>query len=110
MKTVLVTGAAGNVGSQLRSEFAGRYKLRLSDKRLLRPSAGETFVQADIVELADVLTISEGTDTIVHLGGTPVKDLGKRSCRLTSSDVTTCLRQRGAMARNESFSRVAIML
>jgi uronate dehydrogenase len=69
MKTVLITGAAGNVGSQLRSEFAGRYKLRLSDKRLLRPSAGETFVQADIVELADVLTISEGTDTIVHLGG-----------------------------------------
>jgi uronate dehydrogenase len=64
-----MTGAAGNVGSQLRSEFAGRYKLRLSDKRLLRPSAGETFVQADIVELADVLTISEGTDTIVHLGG-----------------------------------------
>ena len=55
MKTVLITGAAGNVGSQLRSEFAGRYKLRLSDKRLLRPS--------------DVLTISEGTDTIVHLGG-----------------------------------------
>jgi nucleoside-diphosphate-sugar epimerase len=40
MKTVLITGAAGNVGSQLRSEFAGRYKLRLSDKRLLRPSAG----------------------------------------------------------------------
>src|SRR4249920_2327632 len=69
MKTVLITGAAGNVGSQLRSEFAGRYKLRLFDKRLLRPSAGETFVQADIVELADVLTISEGTDTIVHLGG-----------------------------------------
>ena len=63
MKTVLITGATGNVGSQLRSEFAGRYKLRLSDKRLLRPSAGETFVQADIVELSDVLTISEATDT-----------------------------------------------
>ena len=60
---VLITGGAGNVGRQLRSEFAGRYKLRLSDKRLLRPSAGETFVQADIVELSDVLTISEGTDT-----------------------------------------------
>ena len=44
MKTVLITGAAGNVGSQLRSEFAGRYKLRLSDKRLLRPSAGNVEV------------------------------------------------------------------
>lgn len=68
MKTVL-TGATGNIGSQLRREFAGRYKLRLSDKRLLRPTAGETFVQADIVDIADALAISEGIDAIMHLGG-----------------------------------------
>jgi nucleoside-diphosphate-sugar epimerase len=42
MKTVLITGAAGNIGSQLRREFAGRYQLRLSDKRLIGATAGET--------------------------------------------------------------------
>ena len=69
MKTVLITGAAGNIGGQLRRQFAGKYKLRLSDKRLLTPSAGETFVQADIVDMVAALAISEGTDAIVHLGG-----------------------------------------
>ena len=69
MKTVLITGAAGNIGSQLRRQFAGKYKLRLSDKRPLRPRAGETFVQADIVDMAEALAISEGIDAIVHLGG-----------------------------------------
>ena len=33
MKTVLITGAAGDVGTYLRRELAGKYKLRLSDKR-----------------------------------------------------------------------------
>jgi uronate dehydrogenase len=69
MKTVLITGAAGNIGSQLRHEFAGRYKLRLSDKRPLMPSTEETFVQADISKPADALSISKGADAIVHLGG-----------------------------------------
>ena len=69
MKTILITGAAGNIGSQLRDEFAGRYKLRLSDKRLLTPSAEETFVRADISKSADALSVSQGVDAIVHLGG-----------------------------------------
>jgi nucleoside-diphosphate-sugar epimerase len=41
MKTVLITGAAGNIGSQLRQQFAAKYRLRLSDKRLLRPRADD---------------------------------------------------------------------
>ena len=40
MKTVLITGAAGDVGSHLRRELPGQYKLRLSDKRPLKPSEG----------------------------------------------------------------------
>jgi uronate dehydrogenase len=68
MKTILITGAAGSIGNTLRHEFAGRYKLRLSDKRQLTPSADEIFVQADISKLPDVLSISKGADAIVHLG------------------------------------------
>jgi uronate dehydrogenase len=68
MKPILITGAAGNIGGQLRRQFAGKYKLRLSDQRLLTPSSGETFVHGDIVDMAEALAMSEGVDAIVHLG------------------------------------------
>jgi uronate dehydrogenase len=73
MKTVLITGAAGDVGTHLRRELAGRYKLRLSDKRPLKPAKGQTFVRADISKMADALKITKGVDAIVHLGGYSVE-------------------------------------
>jgi uronate dehydrogenase len=73
MKTVLITGAAGDVASYLRRELAGKYKLRLSDKRNLKPSKGEKFVKADISKMADALKITKGVDAIVHLGGYSVE-------------------------------------
>lgn len=43
MKTVVITGATGGVGAWLRREFAGRYRLRLSDIRPIKGLAeGET--------------------------------------------------------------------
>src|SRR5262245_59239737 len=69
MKTVLITGGAGNKGGLLRQEFSGRYNLRLSDKQFLRPSTDEAFVQGDISRMADALSMSQGADAIVHLGG-----------------------------------------
>ena len=33
MKTILITGAAGDVGTHLRRELAGKYVLRVSDLR-----------------------------------------------------------------------------
>jgi len=74
MKTVLITGATGDVGSHLRREFAGKYKLRLSDRRPLKPAGGlETFVRADISRMPDALRITKGVDAIVHLGGYSVE-------------------------------------
>lgn len=73
MKTILITGAAGDVGSYLRRELAGRYQLRLSDKRPLKPASNETFLKADISRMADALKITRGVDAIVHLGGFSVE-------------------------------------
>ena len=73
MKTLLITGAAGDVGTHLRRELAGRYELRLSDKRPCKPSKGEKFMQADISRMAHARRITRGVDAIVHLGGYSVE-------------------------------------
>ena len=74
MKKILVTGAAGDVGTHLRRELAGRFLLRLSDIRPIKKlEAGETFVRGDIARLADALRITKGVDAIVHLGGFSVE-------------------------------------
>jgi uronate dehydrogenase len=73
MKTVLITGATGDVGTHLRRELAGKYSLRLSDKRPLKPAKGEKFMRADISKMSDALRITKGVDAIVHLGGYSVE-------------------------------------
>jgi uronate dehydrogenase len=73
MKTVLITGAAGDVGTHLSRELAGKYKLRLSDRRPLKPPKGQTFVKADVSKMADALRITRGVDAVVHLGGYSVE-------------------------------------
>ena len=73
MKTVLITGATGDVGTHLRRELAGKYRLRLSDKRPLDPAKGQVFVKADVSKMADALRITKGVDAIVHLGGYSVE-------------------------------------
>ena len=74
LKTVLITGAAGDVGSHLRRELAGRYALRLSDIKPVAPLAkGEKFVKGDITRITDLLAATKGVDAIVHLGAFSVE-------------------------------------
>jgi uronate dehydrogenase len=73
VKTVLITGATGDVGTHLSRELAGKYTLRLSDRRPLKPPQGQTFMKADISKMADALRITKGVDAIVHLGGYSVE-------------------------------------
>ena len=74
MKNVLITGAAGDVGSHLRRELAGQYKLVLSDIRPVKAlAAGEKFARGDIAKLSDMLRVTKGADAIVHLGGFSVE-------------------------------------
>jgi uronate dehydrogenase len=75
MKTILITGAAGDVGSRLRKLLKGAYpKIRASDIR--EPAdlaAGEDFIAADLFDYAQVEKIVAGVDGIVHLGGFSVE-------------------------------------
>src|SRR3989454_445888 len=73
MKTVLITGATGDVGTHLSRELAGKYKLRLADKRPMKAPKAQTFMKADISKMADALRITKGVDAIVHLGGYSVE-------------------------------------
>ena len=74
MKTVLMTGAAGGVAAFLRKELAGRYRLRLSDRRQPEGLAeGEDFVAADLADMAALEAAVEGVDGIVHLGAYSVE-------------------------------------
>ena len=75
MRTVVVTGAAGEIGSRLRQLLRGAYpQLRWSDIR--KPAdlaANEIFVPADLADLAQVEKAVAGADGIVHLGGVSVE-------------------------------------
>jgi len=74
MKTILITGAAGGIAGHLRRELAGRYKLRLSDRRVVKPlGAGESFVRAELTKLGELLRATRGVDAVVHLGGYSVE-------------------------------------
>jgi uronate dehydrogenase len=74
MKKVLLTGAAGDVGTRLRKLLKSVYTLRISDIR--RPADlgdDEDFVQADLADYPAVEKIVDGVDGIIALGGFSVE-------------------------------------
>lgn len=89
MKTVLVTGAAGGIGTRLRKLLDGVYpRIVWSDIR--KPgdlATHQTFVQADIADLAAVEKLVDDVDGIVHLGGIS----GEQSWeRILSANIIGC--------------------
>ena len=74
-RRVLVTGAAGNIGSYFAEHSEGKYDLRLmvrgDEARIedIRPF-GEV-VEADLADLPRLKEVCVGIDTIVHLAGDP---------------------------------------
>ncbi|HEY3868738.1 MAG TPA: NAD(P)-dependent oxidoreductase [Actinocrinis sp.] len=77
MSTILITGAAGAVGSLMRPRLArpGRV-LRLLDVAPLEPAAGaagagagEEAVEASVTDLDAMIEACRGVDAVIHLGG-----------------------------------------
>ena len=75
MEKILVTGAAGGIGTSMRKLLKGIYpSIRWSDIRTPdNLAADEDFVAADLARMADVEKIVDGVDGIVHFGGFSVE-------------------------------------
>lgn len=75
MPRILMTGASGSIGTRLRALLPPIYpNLVLSDLRTPDDlKSGETFVQADLADIAAVEGICEGVDGILHFGGFSVE-------------------------------------
>ena len=71
MARILLTGAAGGIGTRLRKLLKPVYPdLRLSD--ITKPAdlhPDETFIAADLARIDEVEKIVDGVDGIIHLGG-----------------------------------------
>jgi uronate dehydrogenase len=72
MPTILITGAAGKIGTMLRPRLArtGR-TLRLLDITPLTAGPGEEVIQASVTDAAAMAAASQGADAVIHLGGIP---------------------------------------
>jgi uronate dehydrogenase len=72
---ILITGAAGDIGTRLRKLLKGAYpRIRLSDIRKPKDlSKDEEFIAADLADYKKVKKITDGIDGIVHLGGHSVE-------------------------------------
>ncbi len=66
-KRVLITGAAGFIGSYIREPFDDRYTMRLADIVEIENPRGHEVMTADIADLDQMQRACEGMDTVVHL-------------------------------------------
>jgi len=73
---ILITGAAGRLGSQLRTGLRDAANVRrLTDVRELAPAtAGEEVVMADLQDFAAVQQLMVGVDLVLHFGAVMVKE------------------------------------
>jgi uronate dehydrogenase len=70
VSTILMTGAAGQVGTMLRSRLARPDRtLRLLDIAPLTAGPGEEAIQASITDLDAMTAACQGADAVIHLGG-----------------------------------------
>lgn len=68
---VLITGAAGRIGSAFRARYGDRYSFRLVDRREVANPDGHEACAADLVDLDAARRACEGVDTVLHLAADP---------------------------------------
>ncbi|MCL4863026.1 MAG: NAD(P)-dependent oxidoreductase, partial [Caldilineaceae bacterium] len=70
-RKLLITGAAGRIGSFLTNQWKERYDLVLTDAHRPEETLGFPFIQADLSDFAAIRRLTEGIDTVIHLGADP---------------------------------------
>ncbi len=71
-KLLVITGAAGRIGSAMRPFFRGHYALRLVDvQRVEATHPGEESTQADLSDFEATEQALRGADAVLHLAGEP---------------------------------------
>src|SRR4051812_48813980 len=68
---VLITGAAGRIGTVLRAGLRDEFDLRLTDVREPEDLGHDEFVAADLTDPEAVDRAAAGADAVVHLGAVP---------------------------------------
>lgn len=70
---ILITGAAGRLGTALRTRLAGEFALlRLSDRVAIGDvGPGEQAVTCQLADADGVAALCDGMDAVIHLGGQP---------------------------------------
>ncbi|WP_433430106.1 NAD-dependent epimerase/dehydratase family protein [Nonomuraea sp. CA-141351] len=73
MESVVLTGAAGRVGSVLREPLRRRLRRLISVDRVPLAAGGpnEEVRQTELAGIEDVVSVIEGADAVVHLAGVP---------------------------------------
>ena len=73
-RKVLLTGAAGKIGSFFRNTYADDYEFVLTDIAEPEDTQGAPFTQADLSDFDAIRPLFDGVDTVVHLGADPSMD------------------------------------
>jgi uronate dehydrogenase len=68
-KTLVLTGAAGNMGRDLRPLLRSEYQLRSTARKPLEVEGDETFRLGDLTDAAFCEDLVDGADGILHLAG-----------------------------------------
>lgn len=66
MRRLLLTGAAGRIGTHIRHHLAGQYDWVLTDREEFDGSFAQPFQGADLTDLVALRQLCQGIDTVVH--------------------------------------------
>jgi uronate dehydrogenase len=70
-RNVLITGAAGRIGSSFRRLYGDRYRFRLLDRRPIPEPAGHAVMAGDLADPEVASRACAGIDTVLHLAADP---------------------------------------
>ena len=73
-RRVLLTGAAGRIGSFFHDAYTDAYDFSLTDIVEPAETKGAPFAQVDLSDFDAVRPLCDGVDTVVHLGADPRMD------------------------------------